>query len=235
MIYAVGDIHGELDLLDQLVGQIRMDAHRSGNASPKVIFIGDYVDRGPSSREVMDRIISGFEGLDCLFLRGNHEQAMLEVCEAHDAGIAKIWLSNTIGGMETLESYGFDRKEIKAALKTPDAFFALMEGVPKAHLEFIRSMPLTHIEGPWLFVHAGIRPGIALEAQREEDLLWIRRDFTLSRHKHDHIVVHGHSWKRRPQVRRNRIGIDTGAYSTGKLTAVVLEEKKKPRFLFAKR
>ena len=103
--------------------------------------------------------------------------------------------------------------------------------MPDRHLDFIESMPLMHMEGKYLFVHAGIRPGVELDAQMEDDLLWIRKEFTLSRLDHGFIVVHGHTWKRRPQVRKNRIGIDTGAYSTGRLTAAVLDEKRKPRFI----
>ena len=231
MIYAVGDIHGELDLLDQLVSKIRDDARRDRGSPHKLIFVGDYIDRGSSSRQVLDRVMAGFDGFKTICLRGNHEQAMYEACSQHDCSVAKVWLSKTIGGLETLESYGLNRKEVRTALKTPETFWPMLSKVPEAHLEFIRSLPLTHIEGKYLFVHAGIRPGIALEAQRDDDLLWIRKEFTSSRYDHGYVVVHGHSWKRRPQVRKNRIGIDTGAYATGRLSAVALAEGKKPRIL----
>lgn len=234
MIYAVGDIHGEMDLLDHLIGKIRVDARRSDETSNKLVFVGDYIDRGPSSRQVLERVMEGFEDFETVCLRGNHEQAMLEVCDRHDKGIAKVWLSKTIGGTETLESYGIDRKAMKSGLKKPDTFWPLLEDVPRSHVQFLQSLPLTHIDGKFLFVHAGIRPGIALEAQRDDDLLWIRREFTSSRHDHGFVVVHGHSWKRRPQMRKNRIGIDTGAYATGRLSAVALEEGKKPRFIHVK-
>ena len=235
MIYAVGDIHGELDLLDHLIGKIRIDASGSDDSSHKLIFVGDYIDRGPSSRQVLERVMAGFDGFETICLRGNHEQAMLEVCDRHDKEIAKVWLSKVIGGTETLESYGIDRKIMKSCLKKTETFWPLLQDVPRTHIDFIQSMPLTHVDGKYLFVHAGLRPGIALEAQRDDDLLWIRKDFTTSRHKHGYVVVHGHTWKRRPQLRKNRIGIDTGAFATGRLTAVALQDGKKPRFLYVKK
>lgn len=231
MIYAVGDIHGELDLLDQLMVKIRADARGYLNQDNKLIFVGDYIDRGPASRAVLDRVITGFEGFETICLRGNHEQAMLEVCRGCDGSIAKTWLSKTVGGGETLQSYGIDPKLLRSSLKVPDELKSLLASIPETHLKFIESMPLTHIDGRFLFVHAGVRPGVDLEAQLRDDLLWIRKDFTTSRFDHGYVVVHGHTWRRRPVLRKNRIGIDTGAFATGRLTAVALDQKRKPRFL----
>jgi serine/threonine protein phosphatase 1 len=231
MIYAVGDIHGELDLLEQLLEEIRVDARGYGSEEHKIVFVGDYIDRGASSAAVLDRVKGGVDGFETVCLRGNHEQAMLEVCRNHDISVAKTWLTKMIGGCETLKSYDVDPLDIKPALKSEQKLADILVSIPEDHLRFIEDMPLTHIDGKYLFVHAGIRPGIALEAQQEDDLLWIRRDFTTSRIDHGYIVVHGHSWKKRPQNRKNRIGIDTGAFATGRLTAVALNGASKPRFI----
>lgn len=233
MIYAVGDIHGELGLLDQLMEKIRLDARGYPDEPHTLIFIGDYIDRGPQSRSVLERVMAGFEGFKVVCLRGNHEQAMLEVCRRRNGDVAKTWMSRTIGGSETLRSYGIEPKAVKSAVKSEDRLEAVLAPIPDAHLSFIENLPLTHLEDGLLFVHAGIRPGIALEAQREDDLMWIRKEFTTSRHDHGYVVVHGHTWRRRPVVRKNRVGIDTGAFATGRLTAAVFEGKRKPRFIQA--
>jgi calcineurin-like phosphoesterase family protein len=231
MLYAVGDIHGEVDLLDRLIEEIRLDARGSLDTNNKLVFVGDYIDRGPSSFEVIERVMAGFDGFETVCIRGNHEQAMLELCRKHNKTMGKDWLTKAFGGMKTLKSYGIKPRSVRSALSSSRKLSKVLEPIPLAHLEFIENMPLLHQEHGYLFVHAGIRPGITLECQRDVDLMWIGSDFTKSKFNHGYIVVHGHSCKKKPQMKKNRIGIDTGAFSKGCLTAVALNGHNKPRFI----
>jgi serine/threonine protein phosphatase 1 len=220
-LYAVGDIHGREDLLRRLRALIRDDADRRQAPHNVIVYLGDYVDRGEASREVIDLLVNEpLPGFESVHLKGNHEDVMLRFLD--DITVAPGWLS--FGGMETLASYGVvppppyaDPAEFLEAQR------GLSERLPRAHLEFLRGLALTHEEGDYLFVHAGLRPGVALAAQRDEDLLWIRDEFLFSDASFGPIVVHGHTIAAEPVVRRNRIGIDTGAYATGRLTALVAE------------
>jgi len=220
-IYAIGDIHGRLDLLERLHDLIRADAAESDAARKVVVYLGDYIDRGPESKGVvellMNRPLVGFERA---LLKGNHEVILLEFLDGAEVGAH--WC--TYGGLQTLESYGVRPLPIRGQ---PEEFaaarVALAGKIPPAHVEFLRSLPLTHAEGGYLFVHAGLRPGVDLAEQDEHDLLWIRDEFLQADADFGACVVHGHSIAEAPEIRPHRIGIDTGAFATGKLTALVLE------------
>jgi serine/threonine protein phosphatase 1 len=220
-LYAIGDIHGRADLLQQMTGLIREDAARHAAARNVVICLGDYVDRGPDSRAVIDLLRAApLPGFEQVLLRGNHEDFMLHFLT--DASVGWPWLAN--GGRETLESYGIDPPSAQAG---PDALEraqrALAERLPVEHIAFLQGLKPLHEEGDFCFVHAGVKPGVALAKQREHDLLWIRDEFLTSHADFGRIIVHGHSITPVPDVRPNRIGIDTGAYMSGRLTCLVIE------------
>jgi serine/threonine protein phosphatase 1 len=220
-IYAIGDIHGRADLLKRLHDQIEADARASSAARKRIVYLGDYVDRGMNSRQVVDLLLEGPpEGFEAVHLKGNHEEFLLRFLE--DAMIGPGWFIN--GGEATLYSYGVRTPSHSAHLgRLEHMHRQFREFLPSTHLRFFRNLSRLHIEGGYLFVHAGIRPGIAPEAQRDDDILWIREVFLDDGRDHGKIVVHGHTISEEPQVRHNRIGIDTGAYATGVLTALVLE------------
>jgi serine/threonine protein phosphatase 1 len=226
-VYAIGDLHGRADLLSALHDKIADDA--AGRPGTKIaVYLGDYVDRGPQSKDAVDLALAGpAPGFRCHWLKGNHEAAMLGFLEDPASGAA--WLA--FGGRETLQSYGVDlpaREDDWEALTL--ASDQLLDRLPLDHLAFFEQLELSVAYGDYLFVHAGIRPGLPLERQMEEDMLWIRRLFLASRADHGKVVVHGHTTGRRPAVRRNRIAIDTAAYRSGKLTCLVLAGEER-RFL----
>lgn len=220
-IYAVGDIHGRDDLLAELQGRIAEDAARAPSATNILIYLGDYIDRGLQSKQVLDRLSgSRLAGFEHVFLKGNHELAMLQFLG--DAAFGKTW--KYYGGLETLHSYG-----VQELTRTDDpAAFGrarehLLEVLPAAHRDFLEALEVSREFGGYFFAHAGVRPGISLQRQIEEDLLWIREEFLHSDASFGKVVVHGHTPNEEVVVRPNRIGIDTGAYMTGVLTALVLE------------
>lgn len=225
-VYAIGDVHGRADMLDELLWRIKDDAGSLYNA--KLIFLGDYVDRGPDSRGVIDRLISlRKDHDDAVFLKGNHEALMLDfLADPEDLSQWLEW-----GGEETLESYGIDPagKEHRALAAE------LAAAAPKSHLEFLNGLALTHIEGDYLFVHAGVKPGAPLEEQTEADLLWIRKRFhnAAPDARPDYVVVHGHTPTDKPDDAGWRVGVDTGAVYGGMLTAVALAGSSR-RFLSVK-
>jgi serine/threonine protein phosphatase 1 len=218
--YAIGDIHGRLDLLDRLLAQIEADDERRGARKTLLVFLGDLIDRGPSSAEVVERLRTyRRDGVRPVFILGNHEEVLLRVIDG-DASMLASWLR--FGGAETLASYGADAIDI--ATRDPDsAVAAVREAVPSEHVAFLRSFVDTFRFGDYLFVHAGIRPGIELHLQAQSDLRWIREPFLDDDSDHGFVVVHGHSIRRQVEQRPNRIGIDTGAFHTGVLTAVGIE------------
>jgi serine/threonine protein phosphatase 1 len=227
-LYAIGDIHGRADLLRRLHRLIEADAGGRPPARNVVVYLGDYVDRGLESRAVIELLLSApLPGFECVHLLGNHENFLLRFLE--DISVGPNWL--TYGGRETLMSYG-----VKPPLPTVDtaelerAQHDFVACLPAAHLDFLNRLRVSHTEGDYLFVHAGVRPGVALAEQSVEDLLWIRDEFLLSNADFTKMVVHGHTIAAEPEVRRNRIGIDTGAYLTGTLTCLVVEGTDK-RFL----
>jgi serine/threonine protein phosphatase 1 len=217
-VYAIGDIHGRLDLLVEIERRIADDAAAAQAARNVVVYLGDYVDRGSQSREVIDRLIDRpLPGFERILLLGNHEDSMLQFLV--DVQIGPAWLA--YGGAATLLSYG---------IGPPDSdrdFIRVQEDLraklPERHLAFLRGLKLRHVEGDYFFVHAGVRPGIPLDDQRPGDLLWIRDEFLLSDRDFGKIVVHGHTIAKTPDIKRNRIGIDTGAFASGTLTCLVLQ------------
>lgn len=219
-VYAVGDIHGRADLLADMQRMVLADAAEYPGSRNVVVYLGDYVDRGLQSRAVIDQLLDKpLPGFESFHLLGNHDVSMLDFLD--DASVGPRWLS--IGGQATLYSYGValrsDAAEQERLLKAQSSLRAKM---PQRHVDFLRSLSLHHVEGDYLFVHAGILPGVPLQLQRPADMLWIRSRFLESTSDHGWIVVHGHSMSPNPQVRPNRIGIDTGAYATGVLTTLVL-------------
>jgi len=217
-VYAVGDIHGRDDLLARLLDRIQADAYGFTGAL-KLVFLGDYVDRGVASREVLARLIGlDLPGFGFTFLKGNHEAAMLDFLKAPDIG--PDWVA--FGGGATLLSYGV-RAELVQRARFAEAREELLHNLPTDHVQFLRTLSGWLRIGDYAFVHAGIRPGLPVDRQAEQDLLWIREEFLDSRLDHGAVIVHGHTVTDEPQVRPNRIGIDTGAYATGRLTSLVLE------------
>jgi serine/threonine protein phosphatase 1 len=233
--YAVGDCHGCLEALRELREAIVADSARADAAGPRaqrrvVVYLGDYIDRGPDSRGVIDLLIGEpLAGFETIHMLGNHEALMRGFLDGED--VASVWMMN--GGIETMRSYGLDVTALNGPWPGGDALAlrdALAAVVPQAHRAFLDGLALCHIEGDYFFVHAGLRPGLALDRQDPADLIWIREPFLSSRADHGKVVVHGHSAAREPEVRANRIGIDTGACYGGKLTALVLEDDRH-RFL----
>ena len=220
-VYAVGDIHGRLDLLDQLLCQIERDAASGADLVKYLVFLGDYVDRGPDSAMVIERLSGALlPGFGAIHLRGNHEAAMLEFINKPEAGAD--WLE--YGGRATLASYGVPAPAEDAPPEhVAEARQRFAEALPAHHRTFLAGLRSSIAIGDYLFVHAGIRPGLPLHRQRDEDLMWIRREFLTSHLDHGKVVVHGHTIAEQPEIRFNRIGIDTGAYASNRLTALVLE------------
>jgi serine/threonine protein phosphatase 1 len=222
LVYAVGDIHGRLDLLRELMAMIRTDADATaGGRRPGLVFIGDYVDRGPEAAGVIDTILAlRDEGrFEVRTLKGNHEAQLLAFLE--DAREGPAWME--FGGADTLLSYGVTpppgRSDLQAWERTRHAFAAAL---PPSHEAFLAGLELALVCGDYVFVHAGVRPGVPLAEQSEADMLWIRDDFLQSSRATEKVVVHGHTPEAAPHIGRNRIGIDTGAYATARLTAVRL-------------
>lgn len=228
LVYAIGDIHGRADLLRRLHRQILDDAAKIEISRKVIVYLGDYVDRGPDSREILDTLIDDPpDGFEVHHLKGNHEDMLLRFLKTGDNG--QMWLMN--GGRDTLDSYGIDLSTFSLFRDDMDGLFqALNDAMPDNHRAFLNGLSLHHQEGDYLFVHAGIRPGVALEDQNPHDLTWIRNDFIDSEADFGAVVVHGHTIRRLPDIKDNRIGIDTGAYSSNRLTALVLETDTR-RFL----
>ena len=219
-IYTIGDVHGCVSQLDRLHERIESDA--ASFAGEKVIvYLGDYVDRGPDSRGVIDRLIGSIpKGLSARYVKGNHDQALLDFLG--DAEAYRSWRS--FGAPETLLSYGVRPPLFDSHEKFEEARQAFQTALPPAHLAFLRRLESTVVLGDYAFVHAGIRPGTNIEDQTDADLLWIRDDFLNCTSAHEKVVVHGHTPISAPVRLHNRIGLDTGAYATGILSCAVLEE-----------
>lgn len=225
--YAVGDVHGRLDLLDILLERIEDDIAARPKKKTFIVFLGDLIDRGPQSAEVLERLRTyQHPSVNAVFLTGNHEEVLLRIL-AGEKGILPSWLK--FGGAECASSYGLDPEYLRR-IDEQAAMDLVRAKVPRSHREFLDSFADTFRFGDYLFVHAGIRPGIAVEEQDRADLRWIREPFLNDVKEHGFIVVHGHTIVERVEERPNRVAIDTGAYRTGILTALVIEDASR-RFL----
>jgi serine/threonine protein phosphatase 1 len=225
-IYVIGDIHGRVDLLTNLFD--RIDADRGSLAISKTlqVFLGDYVDRGLHSREVIDALIARGARCPAVFMKGNHEAYLMEFLL--DSSILASW--RQFGGMATLVSYGLTPTLAPDEDESIALWRALNRSMPTSHREFLAQLKLFYVCGDFFFAHAGVRPGTSLARQSEQDLLWIREDFIASEQRYEKIIVHGHTPVLDPEIRSNRINVDTGAYATGRLTCLVLEEDER-RFI----
>lgn len=218
-VYAIGDIHGCLDLYLELLALIEADNASRGEAQTLIILLGDLIDRGPDSAGVVRQAMTPLSWAKTLVLRGNHEAAMLEAL-AGNARMLDVWLNN--GGITALKSWGIETRDIEYC-SAEGVVELLLETIPAEQIKWLGQCPLNFRLGNFYFVHAGIRPGVQLIDQREYDNLWIREEFLSSRRDHGAVVVHGHSTTTEVEELPNRIGLDTGAYLTGKLTAIALE------------
>ena len=223
VVYAIGDVHGRLDLLTALIERIRADRSTLPSGTrPLLIFLGDYIDRGPDSAGVVDFVLklrNADRRVSVRTLKGNHEDALLTFLR--DASMGPAW--SQYGGAETVRSYG-----VRAPLQQEDAEsweparIALREAMPKPHLDFYEALETHIVLGDYCFVHAGLRPGVPIAEQAEQDMLSIRNDFLSSRRPFEKKVIYGHTPTREPVIEPHRIGIDTGAFATGVLTALKL-------------
>lgn len=232
LVYAVGDIHGRLDALTALLAQIQDDARRTApGARPLLVFLGDYVDRGPDSCGVIDLVLDLMAGdaFEVTALKGNHEEALTRFLA--DPGFAPVWIANW--GEETLRSYGVEPPPADEAAAWEAVQGRLAAALPSTHRAFLAGLQLSVTVGDYLFVHAGVRPGVPLAEQAERDLIWIRYEFLESDEDFGKVVVHGHTPAERPELKANRINIDTGVYFTGILTAVRLQGAQR-RFIQAR-
>ena len=221
--YVIGDIHGRLDLLWDLLAAIEQDIMASPPSSVRYVFLGDYIDRGPDSFSVLETLIELTGARDTWFLRGNHEACALGVVR----GDFPLDDWTRMGGAATLASYGVAPALLRPGCAGDEAQERFRAAMPLVHQTFLRSLRPYVICGDYCFVHAGIRPGRPIAEQAENDLLWIRNDFLLSRSLHEKVIVHGHSPVSHPEVKANRINIDTGAFATGILTCLRLERRAK--------
>ena len=224
-LYAIGDVHGRLDLLERAIQAIDRDvAERGGTAL--TVTLGDYIDRGPQSRGVIERLSVNPFPTPYVALKGNHE-TLLEAFLA-DPSVGAHW--RRLGGLETIASFGVPVQQLMLGRNYEDAAAQLRKALTQQHRDFLASLKTSVVVGRYFLCHAGVRPGVPLDRQREDDLLWIRDEFLNSTEDFGKIVVHGHTPVAEPEVLPNRINIDTGAFMTGRLTCVVLE-KDRHRFL----
>ncbi len=220
-IYAIGDIHGRNDLLHNLLRQIDADDATRGPADTTIIFLGDLMDRGDDSAGVIETAMAlQASGKKVRFLMGNHEEVFVRACRKNDPKITRFFLR--IGGEATVLSYPITRMDYMT-LDMEQLSERLSSLVPEAHLEFVESFEDQIIIGDYAFVHAGIKPGVPLSEQKVSDLRWIREEFVDQRGDLEKVIVYGHTIYPDIEERGSRIGIDTGAYASGKLTALALE------------
>ena len=225
-VYVIGDIHGRLDLLHEVIAKIELDMKRAPSSATFTVTLGDYIDRGPNSRGVIERLMHNPFSMPYVPLRGNHEELFENFFE--NPSLGNQW--RHLGGLETLHSYGVPVSLLMIGKGLREAAKLLREKVPETHLEFLSSLRTCASSGSYFLCHAGVRPGIPLDRQDPQDLLWIRQEFLNSKVDFGKRVVHGHTPTDRPEVLPNRINIDTGAYMTGRLTCLVLEGEQH-RFL----
>jgi serine/threonine protein phosphatase 1 len=218
-VYAMSDIHGCAHLLEQMFAVIDADMSNSRPYRAIEVFLGDYIDRGPDSRRTLDLLIQRSRHRNTVFLKGNHEAYFTSVLD--DPSRLGEWLK--VGGLQTMVSYGLSAAPDLGKEEQSDLVRVLRSSMPPQHIEFLRQLRPTFTCGDFFFVHAGVRPGIALSEQREQDLLWIRDEFLQSKKRFGKYVVHGHTPVRQAELLENRANIDTGAYATGNLTLLSIQ------------
>jgi serine/threonine protein phosphatase 1 len=219
-IYAVGDVHGRADLLEEVLAKIDKDSAQNPGLRDIEVFIGDYVDRGPSSADVIAQLVQRSEFRETVFLRGNHEALLLAFLQ--NPSVLNDW--QQVGGLETLMSYGLQPVMNPTRQEQIELCASFNRMLPRSHRIFLqKQLRESYCCGDYFFVHAGIRPGVPLSKQREQDLLWIRNEFLEYDGGFEKIVVHGHTPVIEAEIRANRINIDTGAYATGQLTCFSFE------------
>jgi serine/threonine protein phosphatase 1 len=218
-IYAIGDVHGRVDLLDGVFSRIDADLATYPVDRPLQVLLGDYVDRGPCSREVIDCLLTRGRLQELVCLKGNHESCLLNFLR--NPSTLPQW--QQLGGLETLLSYGVVPNTGSCDQDHWQTATAFAAALPTSHREFLMALRSSFTYGDYFFVHAGVRPGIPLSKQKDDDLLWIREDFLLYEQRFEKIIVHGHTPVLQPERRPNRINIDTGAYATGRLTCLKIE------------
>jgi serine/threonine protein phosphatase 1 len=226
LVYCVGDIHGRDDLLREMAKRVEADVKTRSFDHAVTVFLGDYIDRGPGSMFVVEKLASGEWPTPIIALAGNHEDFLITFLD--NAEILEFWRSQ--GGLETLYSYGVDVGPAMAGRDFEEVQAAFTDGFPKHHRNFLEALKVSMVIGDYFFCHAGVRPGVPLDRQNRGDLLNIREPFLSSEAEHGKLVVHGHTPAVAPEIRPNRIGIDTAAYATSRLTCLVLE-KDRQRFL----
>jgi serine/threonine protein phosphatase 1 len=220
LVYCVGDVHGRDDLLREMAERVETDMKGWSFDHAVTVFLGDYIDRGPGSKRVVEQLASGEWPTSIIALTGNHEDFLEDFLD--DAGILDFWRSQ--GGLATLHSYEVDVGPAMAGRGFEEVRATFTALFPKHHRNFIKALKVSAVIGDYFFCHAGVRPGVTLDRQGRDDLLNIREPFLSSEAEHGKLVVHGHTPAVAPEIRPNRIGIDTAAYATGRLTCLVLEK-----------
>ncbi len=225
-VYCVGDIHGRDDLLREMAERVGADMKGRSFDHAVTVFLGDYVDRGLGSKPVVEQLANNDWPTSIVALAGNHEDLLMAFLD--DPAILKVW--RTLGGLETLHSYGVNVGPAMAGRDFEEIQATFAARLPKHHRDFLKALKISATIGDYFFCHAGVRPGVTLDRQSRDDLLNIREPFLSSQAKHGKFVVHGHTPSVAPEIRPNRIGTDTAAFATGRLTCLVLE-KDEQRFL----
>jgi serine/threonine protein phosphatase 1 len=226
-VYCVGDIHGRDDLLRQMAKEVEADLAASSFDKAVTVFLGDYVDRGLGSMQVVERLARGEWPTSVIALAGNHEDLLMAFLE--EEGVLEAWRS--LGGLETLHSYGVNLGPAMAKRDFGAVQAEFAARFPEGHRQFVEGLKISTVIGDYFFCHAGVRPGVPLDRQNRNDLLTIRDAFLSSEAEHGKLVVHGHTPSLVPEIRPNRIGIDTAGYATGRLTCLVLENDQR-RFMY---
>jgi serine/threonine protein phosphatase 1 len=219
-IYAISDIHGCADLLQQMFTVIDRDLTTIGSRRAIHVFLGDYIDRGPDSNRTIELLIERGMKHESVFLKGNHETFLLDVLNTPSQ--LENW--KQYGGLQTLTSYGLSPPLNPDPAEQDQLIRQLSQAIPVRQLYFLRSLRARFVCGDFFFVHAGVKPGVALARQQEQDMLWIREEFLESNQNFGKYIVHGHTPVQQPDIRRNRVNIDTGAYATGNLTLLTLQD-----------
>ena len=222
LTFAIGDIHGRADLFQKMLDRIRIEAEDLGEVA-RIVLLGDYIDRGPNSADVLEMIVNlrAKDWCDPVVLLGNHELSLIKFCM--DSSVGWAWLEH--GGLATLTSYGIPNLgDANNPAQWTELQKRILRMIPQTHLRLLCDAKIFFVAGDYLFVHGGVKPGVPIESQTSETLLWIREEFLKAEKACDFVVVHGHSARETAENLEWRIGVDTGAYASGTLTAVKLRQ-----------